>query len=411
MLSIKMLINPVRGEEPVRASRTMNMLKFFKSSSFETLHSSSSALRTNGPITTLFLKIVLCILLVFSHSLFAMVIGSDTVPYRETVYSTFPTGPVGNIIMGAAAMDVGFGLADSLTTVSFYSYFPVNAAMSLNNGSVQMAMDMPLTSSCDFPTTGTIYGNGYTISWAPHIGTLLIPSTPGLPGAVYFNNVNVVFNSFIQLQAPLYFTGNCILNGNGYAMNLGSAGSITIAPGSSLLIQNMTIKGLSGTNLVCLDSLGTCSLDLVTCQLSSNYTFSQGQLAIIGDTIMTGGFTFIYTSTMQSTIYSGATWYFDAGMTFSYAPANNAPNLINCQNSESLLYLYETSLYAPSTGLSLTKGTLTVQGNCPVYSYATTSTYGVTLGDGINSANDMSPNILPESGLQVMSGFLINNDI
>ena len=194
-------------------------------------------------------------------------------------------------------------------------------------------------------------------------------------------------------------------------MNLGSAGSINIAPGSSLLIQNMTIKGLAGTNIVCLDPLGVLSLDLVTCQLSANYTFAQGQLAIIGNTMMTGGFAFIYTSTIQSTIYSGATWYFDSGMTFSYAPASGVPNLLNFQNSESILYLYETLLYAPSTGLSLIQGTLTVQGNCPVYSDATTSTYGITLGDGISTAHDMSPNILPESGLQVINGYLVNNNL
>ena len=120
-------------------------------------------------------------------------------PSRQP-FVTFPTGAVSNIIMGSAAMDGGFALADNNTTVSFYSYFPVNSVINLNNGVIQMAMDMPLTSSCDFPMTGTIYGNGYTMSWMPHLGTLSIPSTAGLSGAVYFNNANVTFNSFIQFK-------------------------------------------------------------------------------------------------------------------------------------------------------------------------------------------------------------------
>lgn len=351
----------------------------------------------------------LCCVLILSSPLLALTIGSDTVPSRQA-FVTFPTGAAGNTILGAAAMDGGFALADSLTTVSFNSYFPVNSTITLNNGTILLAMDLNLTSSCDLPTTGKFTGYGYSISWAPHIGTLSIPSTVGLPGALYINNANITFNAFTQLQAPLYFTGVCTLDGQGYTMNLGS-GSINVTDGSSLLIQNMTIKGLSNSNIVCLDSQATVSFDQVTCQLSANYTFSQGQLALIGDTFMTGTYAFIYTTTKQSTIYSGATWYFDSGMTFSYIPASGATNLLNFQNSEATLYFYETSLYAPSTGLSLTKGTLTVQGNCPVYSDALSAANGIILGDGVTTSSDMSLNILPESGLQIVSGYLVNNNV
>jgi len=382
MCYIKIVTDPVRPEErALRVSRRMNVK-----------------------------VIVLSCLLCLPHCLFALTIGADNAPSRQP-FVTFPTGAVSNIILGYAAMDGGFALADSLTSVSFNSYFPVNSTMILSDGVVQLAMNLNLTSSCDLPTTGTINGNGYTVAWAPHIGTLSLPSTIGLPGALYFINANVTFNASVFLQAPLYFYGGCTLDGNGYSLDLGTTGSIIVASSSSLSVKNVRILNLNGTNLVCTDTTGLISFDQVSCQLSGDYSFSQGALAIIGDTLFTGTYKFTYRTTQMSTIYGGAMWYFDSGMTFSYDPSNSAANLLNFQNSEAILYFYETSLYAPSTGLQLTKGTWTFDGICPVYSTGVTMMNGIVLGDGVTTASSMSLNILPETSLNITSGYLVNNNV
>ena len=138
---------------------------------------------------------------------------------------------------------------------------------------------------------------------------------------------------------------------------------------------------------------------------------NQGQLAIIGDCTMTGTGAFIYSSSQTSTIFHGAQWYFDSGMTFSYFPQSGSNNLINFADSTAQLYLYETALYAQSAGLQLTQGTVTIDGLCPFYSYATTTSNGILIGDGSSSANNVNLMILPESGIDAGSGYVVYQNV
>ncbi len=224
-------------------------------------------------------------------------------------------------------------------------------------------------------------------------------------------NANVVFNSPVQLQAPVSCGGACIIDGNGYTLNLNSQSLNVKSGGASLLFRNIMLEGITGTNLQCLDTLGTISFENVTCVVNNSLQFNQGQLAIIGECIMTGTGQFIYTSNQGSTIFHGAQWYFDRGMTFSYFPQNSAKNLISFADSTAQLYLYETALYIQSSGLQLTKGTLKIDGQCPFYSYATSSANGILIGDNANSANNVNVMILPESGIYEERGYVIDQNI
>ena len=126
---------------------------------------------------------------------------------------------------------------------------------------------------------------------------------------------------------------------------------------------------------------------------------------------MTGTGTFIYSSSQMSTIFHGAQWYFDRGMTFSYFPQNGANNLINFADSTAQLYLYETALYAQSNGLQLAKGTVTIDGFCPFYSYASTQSSGILIGDGLTNPNNVNLMVLPESGIDVGSGYVVYQNV
>lgn len=231
-----------------------------------------------------------------------------------------------------------------------------------------------------------------------------------LPGIFTISNANVVYNSSVQLRGTLTCSGSCIIDCGGYTFDLNSQ-TLNVAAGASLLLKNMVLEGIVGNNLQCLDSVGTISFDNVTCLLNNTLTVTLGHLAIIGDCTMTGTGKFVYTSNQASTIVSGARWYFDRGMTFSYFPQSGANNLINFVDSTAQLYLYETALHAQSTGLQFTNGTLTIDGRCPFYSDALTPANGILFGDNVTNANNMNVMILPESGIDVGSGYVVYQNI
>ncbi len=225
-----------------------------------------------------------------------------------------------------------------------------------------------------------------------------------------FNNAATQFFDDIYLNAPLIFQGTSILDGHNYALHLGTAGGITIASGASLLLKNLTIYNVAGTNINCLDNTGTLSFYNVTWSQDSDATFTQGQLAIIGDLIMAGSSAFIYQSDQVSTIYDLGNWYFDNGMTFSYAPLHGETNLISFQDNQSILYLNGTNLYAPSTGLTFTNGCLKIEGQSQFINTATNQANGIWIGDG-NSADDVRLKILPESGIITGSGYVVYQNV
>jgi hypothetical protein len=98
-------------------------------------------------------------------------------------------------------------------------------------------------------------------------------------------------------------------------------------------------------------------------------------------------------------------------MTFSYKPPSASKNLIVMEANSSILYLYETSMHSTTTGIRLTKGILSVDGTCPVYSDATAESEAITFGDGAMASNDLVIKIGPESGLDVRSGLVLINNV
>jgi len=75
------------------------------------------------------------------------------------------------------------------------------------------------------------------------------------------------------------------------------------------------------------------------------------------------------------------------------------------------LSLYETTLYANTSGLKLTKGILYVNGLCPLLSSATNANQGIAIGDGASAANNVTLSILAESGFSIQSGFFVYNNV
>jgi hypothetical protein len=226
-----------------------------------------------------------------------------------------------------------------------------------------------------------------------------------------FSNSKLVVNSELIIGAPLRFQGACSIEGNNNIIDVTNAGVLTVAPNSSLLLKNMTLKGVGDSVITCFDTTGTVQLHNVTWVQSSTTTFATGSLQINGEVLFAGTSPFVYQSNQPCTVQSNATWIFDTGMTFSYAPFSNNNNLIQLSDSSSVLYFNAASLFASAVGMQLTKGTVVVDGPCVVTNNGLNSGQGISFGDGVSIANNCVVKILPESGFILNSGFLVNNNV
>jgi hypothetical protein len=224
-----------------------------------------------------------------------------------------------------------------------------------------------------------------------------------LSGTTTFDSIELFLHSDLSLNGLTVFDGSCIINGHGHMIDF-SGGTMALAAGANLTIKDTRLDNISAGDISCADTAGVLSLQDVIWIQDADYTFSQGALTIYNTVKMTGGYIFAYSSNQTSTIQSNATWLFDSGMTFSYCPTS-ASNLIEMTDSTSKLHLYETTLFATAVGLDLLKGTLVVEGECPIESDATIQAEGIRLGDGVSESNDINLKIFPESGFTINSGF------
>lgn len=227
---------------------------------------------------------------------------------------------------------------------------------------------------------------------------------------IIFTNLKTILYSNLILRKPLRFKGNCTINGRNNTLYIDTGSELRVDAGASVLLENLMLDNVQNTNVRCLDSLGTITLSNIIWQQENTFTFTQGRFIFEHDVVISGSQIFSYQSAQQSTIDQCSTLIFDTGMTFSYAPSSNSRTLISMIDSSSQLYLQGATLQSTATGLQLTKGTLIIDGRCEVQSAATVVSEGVMFGDG-TAQNELTIKVLPESGIDVISGFLVYDNI
>lgn len=241
---------------------------------------------------------------------------------------------------------------------------------------------------------------------AVSIYQLLTRSQPFL-----FYKMKMVMNSNLIMNTDTVFQGLCEIEGNDNVLTFSAGNYLSIGSTSTLLLKNMTINGIYDQLIQCADNSAVLQLQNVTWVQSSTTTFSSGALQINNDVLFTGTSPFIYASSAPCTINANATWAFDSGMTFSYAPSSAANNLLVMADQTATLYFNNTNLFASAVGMQLTKGKFIINGPCLVNSNAGNAAQGISFGDGVSAANNCTVKILPESGFILNSGFLIHNNV
>lgn len=234
-------------------------------------------------------------------------------------------------------------------------------------------------------------------------------SIPASSSLTFGDQTTIELGANEDLSMTWTFEGECVLDGKNHMITLESGGGIDV--NSSLLIKNVTIKGLSDSAIKCLDNSSTITFQNVTLLLSNNYTITTGHFEILDDVFVkrltsASNAQFIYgTDGIASKILAGSKLHFDRDTTLRYEPLSSDKNLIQFEDESSVLSLNGATVSTNNVGLELTKGTLVIDHKCFADSQAT-----ISLGDG-NINNDLQIEVMPGGNIDVRSGILEYNNI
>ncbi|MCX5921743.1 MAG: hypothetical protein NTX86_00200 [Candidatus Dependentiae bacterium] len=286
-------------------------------------------------------------------------------------------------------------------------YWDVSGAMLnnmlMNGGTLTLNSDIVFSSGMQILDYGTVKLGSYNFKMGTGELTYAAP--------LYWDGTDgvITLNSNVTLSSTWTFSGSCILDGRGYVLDL-SDGTIVVEEGSTLHIRNTVLKNIAGTNISCLDNAGSIVLDGTTWIQNGDYTFTTGSMKWENIVRMKGAKNFAYQTTQTSTVMDYATLILDQGVTFSYDTSAN--NLLAFADATSRLALNSATLYAAGSGLQLTKGLITIDGNCNLNSDASDAfgNPGITLGNGTGS-DDCTCIVSRGSQLQCAQGYLNYNNV
>ncbi len=324
-------------------------------------------------------------------------------------FSQFPTSDNGSLlnnnqVNAFAFMKNGFSLGDASTTCTFNSVFPVSGNINLHGGQLYLGTDLIFQNVTGLGTGGSIIGNGHVID--------LCSSITGLPtvNLTKINNANVHLNDDLAISGTLKFNGNCTFDAHGNRVTLGSHGAMIVGHNTTLHLRDMTIDGVQGANIQCLDHTGVVIFDNIAWVQEGNYTFSNGAFQIYGLLDMVGTFTFAYQSTLTSTINHNATLRLEPTFTFSYDPGNYNPNLLTLIDNTSLLHINDATFYATKSGIQFINGKIIADGLAHIAAESTSIDTGLLIGNN-NGANDIILQFNAASTLMVNKGYFAYQNI
>lgn len=220
--------------------------------------------------------------------------------------------------------------------------------------------------------------------------------------------------SNLDLVAPLVFSGNIYVNGNGSILRLLTGACITVASNSTLHFKNILLDEIAASNICCQDDSAKIILENVTWLQDDDFIFNHGTMSIVGDVYMTGAHVFALQTRFTSTIQDHATLTLDADFTFSCdAVQAVGPMLAFGSAGYSVLSMKGASLHATRFGVQLTKGRILIDGNTQFSAEKMLnadgqidSTFGIILGDG-TADNDCVCEIRQGATVSMNDGYLI----
>ena len=275
---------------------------------------------------------------------------------RGAILQTLEISGLDNRLEGILQLNNDVTLQDYNTSVTYAVSGRMSRNIAMNGGKVYLEEDLHFVDDMFFTGSGVIMLNKRNL----HLGSKEIFSNASL----YFDCAqDVELHARLNLSGTWTFSGQSMIEGNGDVLNLCDGGNIVLESGSSLLLRDLTICGVSGNNIRCLDNVATFSFLNLTWIQDANYSFTCGSLQIVGDLDVVGSYTFVYQSNQTSTVREHACLKFGPNTTFSYDPVSTSSRLIAFEDSSSKLILNGAALYVTATNLQLEKGIIEVTKN------------------------------------------------
>lgn len=203
------------------------------------------------------------------------------------------------------------------------------------------------------------------------------------------NNASLILNANTFLKASCFFRGTCKVDGQGKKLVLDEDNGLLFKRGSKTTFENIDIYNIRNKQFLCQGDDCEITLRNCTLHLSDNFTFSQGSILFDQECILSGTSRFIFSPSHSSTINDNSSLVLSSGMTFSYAPTKPRRSLLYFNNQEtSVLFCQDGStLHSTVTGLSITQGSIVLDGKVTFSSEGRNSGEALKIAPAVNIFN------------------------
>lgn len=310
----------------------------------------------------------------------------------------------GNELRGTGDITGLMTLQDSSSDLTYFLNGTILQSPVLNGGKITLSANLKLGPAVSFVGPGEVDLNGFRC----HLG---------LSDYVWEDDLtwiggegSIELSSQVSLQGDWTFTETTVLEGNGNLLDLNSAGNIIVDDGATLILRDITLEGISGTQIRCASDTANIIFDNVSWVQDGDFTFDTGSFTCRHDVRFGGKYTFDYQSTETSTIASQATLRLESGLVFRYNPVgSDSRDLLAFADDTATLSLKGATLDVSSVGLYLKKGKFAAKGtsclSCDVdlLDELLELDDGIVFGDG-QAENDIVLEVSPGANLNVIQG-------
>ncbi len=217
-----------------------------------------------------------------------------------------------------------------------------------------------------------------------------------------FKDLKLYFGSEVRGHADIRFEGACTINGGGNIFKFDTDTNLIIESNSTLILEDIHLKGVQGSNIRCVDDTGVICLRNTTWAQDGDYTFTHGSFHFIDDVTLKGNSRFIYSSNKTSTIAAKSSFILDSGVTFSYDPTITHTHLIELTDETSEFLLNGATIATGLSGMEFLDGTLRVERD----SFMQASNSAPLYVGNLESSRDCYIDILSGVHLRITAGEL-----
>jgi hypothetical protein len=309
---------------------------------------------------------------------------------NDEIYLARGTLPIATLIGGANNTIRGSGnvsgpimLQSPLSELGIGINGGIFSDVTLAGGNVSLNSDLSVRLDKVFVGQGGINLNSYNLEF----GSLDKVWT----GSVYWEGSggHVDLNSKIELSGTWTFSGTCCLNGNGNTIDLSSGGKIVVDQDSCLTLLNINLEGVSDENVSCVDDTASINFSCVNWVQAGDFKFSAGSMSFKKNSFFSGAYTFSYESGMTSTIESNSRWTLKDNIRLSMGRkiADSSDEPLYLTDDSSSLKLSNCTFSITPSGVQLTNGVIDISNQLVVDATATSSQYGLILGNGTSDGD------------------------